>query len=190
MLKRNIRFSKSLILRAVFKIIVDRGFLIPKFYEDPLYCLPPIFQILSHCALFVALLLWLNVWTSHIWCVILTNIIDLNLSNLGTWYCSVGSMDTQGPIGRHTRYKYLLTPLVMCTEQLLALNWINNLLMQKSTLQWPTMSLLFKDYSLAEVIYLLIRFQKTKSFLWNTKNSDKNGVNEQNTRTTHREKIS
>ena len=43
------------------------------------------------------------------------------------------------------------------------------------------MSLLFKNYSLVEVIYLLIRLLiKTKSFLRNTKNTDTNGVIEQN----------
>ena len=50
------------------------------------------------------------------------------------------------------------------------------------------MSLLFKYYSLVEVIYLLIRFKKIQSFLWNTKNTDRNGINEQNTHTTNREK--
>ena len=30
-------------------------------------------------------------------------------------------------------------------------------------------------------MYLLIRFKKIKSFLWNTKNTDKNGINEKNT---------
>ena len=38
------------------------------------------------------------------------------------------------------------------------------------------MSLLFKNYSFAEVAYLLIRFNETKFFPWNTKNTDKNGV--------------
>ena len=49
------------------------------------------------------------------------------------------------------------------------------------------MSLFFKNSSLVEVIYLLIRLKKTKSFLWNTKSADRNGVNEQNTHITHRE---
>ena len=44
------------------------------------------------------------------------------------------------------------------------------------------MSLLFKNYCLVEVIYLLIRLLiKTKSFLSNIKNIDTNGVIEQNT---------
>ena len=43
------------------------------------------------------------------------------------------------------------------------------------------MSLLFKNCLLVEVIYLLIRFNKTRSFLLNTKNTDRNSANEQNT---------
>ena len=35
----------------------------------------------------------------------------------------------------------------------------------------------FKNYSLIEVTHLLIRFNKTKFFLWNTENTDGNGVN-------------
>lgn len=38
--------------------------------------------------------------------------------------------------------------------------------------------------SLAEVTYLLIRFSKTKSFLWKTKNTDKKGIDEQKTHQT------
>ena len=50
------------------------------------------------------------------------------------------------------------------------------------------MSFLFKNYSLVELIDLLIRFNKTMSFLCNIKNTDRNGVNEKNTHTTHRER--
>ena len=50
------------------------------------------------------------------------------------------------------------------------------------------MFLLFKNYSLAEAIYLLIKFHKTKSFLCNTNNTKRNDVNEQNTHNTLREK--
>ena len=45
------------------------------------------------------------------------------------------------------------------------------------------MCFLFKNYSLVEVVYLLIRFNTTKFFLWNTNNTDRNGVNKQNTHT-------
>ena len=40
-----------------------------------------------------------------------------------------------------------------------------------------TMSLFFKNYSLVEIMYLLIRFNKIKFFPWNTKNTDRNGIN-------------
>ena len=40
------------------------------------------------------------------------------------------------------------------------------------------MSLLFKSYSLTEVMYLLIRFNKSKFFSWNTNHTDEISVNE------------
>ena len=45
------------------------------------------------------------------------------------------------------------------------------------------MSLLFKDHSIVEVINLYIRVSKTKPFLCNAENTDKNNVNKQNTYT-------
>ena len=51
------------------------------------------------------------------------------------------------------------------------------------------MPLLFKTHSLVEVINLLIRFNKTKFFPWSTKNTDRNGVNRQNTYTHTHEKV-
>ena len=45
------------------------------------------------------------------------------------------------------------------------------------------MPFLYKNYSIVKVIYLLIRHHKTKFFLWNTNNTDGNGVNKQNTHT-------
>ena len=52
------------------------------------------------------------------------------------------------------------------------------------------MSLLFKKYSLVEVLHLLIRFNKKWFFLWNKKNTEKdtNGQNVQKTHTTQAEK--
>ena len=49
-----------------------------------------------------------------------------------------------------------------------------------------TMPLLFKNYLLAEVRYLQIRFNKTNSFPGNTKKTDGYGVNKHNK---HRETI-
>ena len=45
------------------------------------------------------------------------------------------------------------------------------------------MSFLFKNYSLAKVIYLLIRWYKTRFLLGNINNTDRNGENKQNTHT-------
>ena len=53
---------------------------------------------------------------------------------------------------------------------------------------FSTMSLIFKDYSLVKVIYLLIRFNKSKFFLSNKNNCDGNGVKKQNTRTLNTQK--
>ena len=47
------------------------------------------------------------------------------------------------------------------------------------------MPFLFKNYLLVKVICLLIRCYKTRFFLWNTINTDENGVNKQNTHTHH-----
>ena len=45
------------------------------------------------------------------------------------------------------------------------------------------MSFLLKNYSLVESVYLFIRCNKTRFFLQNTNNTDRNGVNKQNTHT-------
>ena len=39
----------------------------------------------------------------------------------------------------------------------------------------------FQNYSLVEIRYLLIRFSKTKFFPLKKRNTDRNGINEQNT---------
>ena len=66
----------------------------------------------------------------------------------------------------------------MCSQQLSVLDLMNNLL--TSEISSSTMSLLFKNHWLVEVTYQLIRFNKINFFLWNTKNSDRYGVNMQN----------
>ena len=50
------------------------------------------------------------------------------------------------------------------------------------------MSFLLKNYSLVEIVYLFIRCNKTKFFLRNTDNTDRNGVHKQNIHTKHLEK--
>ena len=50
------------------------------------------------------------------------------------------------------------------------------------------MFFLFKYYSLVEIIYMFIRFNKTKYFLWNKKNTGSNGINEENANKGHKER--
>ena len=50
------------------------------------------------------------------------------------------------------------------------------------------MTLLFKYFLLLTVLYLLITFNKARSFLLNTKNTDKNGVYNENTHYTQRDR--
>ena len=57
---------------------------------------------------------------------------------------------------------------------------------QRFTLQRSTVFFLFKYYSLVEIIYLFIQFNKTKYFLWNKKNTGSNGVNEENANKGHK----
>ena len=52
------------------------------------------------------------------------------------------------------------------------------------------MCFLLKNYLLVESVYLFIRCNKTKFFLRNTVNSDRNDVNKQNRHTKHLQKDS
>ena len=56
------------------------------------------------------------------------------------------------------------------------------------TLQRSNMSSFFKNYSLVEVIYLLITSNKYKSFLRSIKDTNRKCLIEQNTHITHRDK--
>ena len=156
-----------------------------------------------------------SVVTPHKVCVILLNdIMNLNRSTLGTGtlvpaaYCCVFYVMGHQIYRRlarmtwfllvlkhrqtHTGYtrtnrlthKYILIPPVLCTQQLPILHWMKKWC-KKFTLRESIVPPLFKKYSLVEDIYLPIRFRKTKSFLWNTKNTERNGVYEQNAHTTH-----
>ena len=66
-------------------------------------------------------------------------------------------------------YNYILTPPVICSQQLPLLHQ-----MIKWIIDW---------YQKFTFIYLLIRCYKTRFFLWNTNNTDRNGVSKQNTHT-------
>ena len=103
-----------------------------------------------------------------------------------TWLLLCLSFDITHTAHRETNRltnKYISTLPVMCSQQLSVLHWINHSLILK--IQRSAISFLFKNLSSAEVTYQLIRFNKTKPFLWNTENTDKNHVNEQKTHTYH-----
>ena len=67
---------------------------------------------------------------------------------------------------------------------------INNLLILTIYFAVFHSAFAFKYFWLVEVTYLLIRFIKTRFFPWNTKNTDRYGVNKENTHThtTHSQK--
>ena len=71
-------------------------------------------------------------------------------------------------------YQYILAPLAMCKQQLPVPQWIT----------CCHKNVFYRGPCLCET-----NVNKTKSFLWNTKNTDRNRINEQNPHTTYREKI-
>ena len=62
-----------------------------------------------------------------------------------------------------------------------AIHWMSNFLIEKFLLKRSAMSLLFQNYSLVEIIHVLIRFNENKSFPPNTRNTDRNDINGQKT---------
>ena len=170
--------------------------------SPPLYCLLPLpmFQILSNPLhppqpppFFVALFLWLNGSSSHIWCfILLNNFMDLHMVSLGTlvsqgpWVCFM----QQGIslLRSNTWHVFLLvlwfdiTHKNKDTQQTEGpIDWISKIhWYQKFTLHNSIVSLLF-NYWLVEMMCLLLRFNKTKFFPWNTKNTYRYGVKKQKT---------
>ena len=175
--------------------------------------LPP-FSVFSQLhsptsTIFVALLLSVNVWSYHIWYVILLNdMTDKHLLSLDilvpfmqqvikcvvgltqmTWFLLALWFDIthtqtnniqyiKGPRDWHINIYY---HHLSCAHSSylyhieLISHWYQKFIQQSSAI-----SFFSKNSSLAEVTSWLIRFIKTKFFVWNTKNTNKNGVNEQN----------
>ena len=76
-------------------------------------------------------------------------------------------------------YKYIFSLPVVCSQQLSLLYWMNDSLISKIYfLQCLFFSKIFTCQS-----HLLIRCYKARIFLWSTNNTDRNGVNKQNTHT-------
>ena len=102
---------------------------------------------------------------------------DMFLASTLVWY-QIHRQTHTGHIGTAS-YVHTAVNSITLNEQLADKKF--NLLRSK-------MSLSFKYFLLVEVIYLLIRFNKTKAFLWNTKNANINGVYKKTKHTTHRKK--
>ena len=112
---------------------------------------------------------------------------DVVFASTLIWYHTQrqNTQDTQGPIGGYTDIN-IMHINTTCAQN--KYPYCTNLLKQTCTLQSSTMSYLFKNHSLVKVVNLLIRFNKTKSFLRNTNNTNRNGIYVWNTYTTHWEK--
>ena len=105
---------------------------------------------------------------SKVYCWFVPN--DMTFASTLIWYHTCKQIYTAHTETNRPTHKYILIAPVTYLQQLsiLSLTGIKNVLHRSSV------SLLFKNYSYTEVTYLMIRFSKTKSFFWNTKNTDKN----------------
>ena len=119
------------------KIIVDRGFLTPLFYDDPPILPTPFSK-------FVLFLRLMGVIAPHMICYFLLN--DLIFCNKAAVYWGVAHdvVFTSTLLWYHVQTKthieanrlihpheYILTSLVMCLLKLSVLHWVNNLLISK-----------------------------------------------------------
>ena len=102
---------------------------------------------------------------------------DMFFANALITHTDKHMQDTQGLIEWHIyTYVNVYQHRLVCTHSsyLYCTEWTTCFY---KNLQRSTMSLFFKNCSLVEVMYVLIRFNKIKSFLRNTKNTGRNGVN-------------
>ena len=110
---------------------------------------------------------------SKVYCWFVPN--DMTFASTLIWYHTRKQIYTAHTETNRPTHKYILIAPVTYLQQLsilhieLITHWYQKFILQRSSI-----SLLFKNYSYTEVTYLMIRFSKTKSFFWNTKNTDKN----------------
>ena len=140
--------------------IVGRWSLTPYFMKTSPYCVPPFSKFCPPSHLLCCLPPHTTT-TRHQVCGGLTHCGFLLVLLFDTTHKHTCTTHTahSGAIRLTYLYKYIFTPPVMYSQQLSFLQWMNNSLIIKNLLS--TMSFLFKYYSLAEVIYLLIRCYKT-----------------------------
>ena len=145
---------------------------------------PPTLTHTDHSALFYSMISW--VYTSRAlgpWCIFMQ---ASSLLRFDTWcgFLLVPWFDiTHTHTHTHTAhsgvsrmidpYKYIFKPTVTCSQQLSLLQWMKN----------SMTSNIFFPYCLFFSKIMLIRCYKTRFFLWNTNNTDRNGVNKTHTHT-------
>ena len=113
-------------------------------------------------------------------CIEVWHIMWLFAGTLIWYHTHTYTQYTQGAVEWQTHTNIYLHHLLYAHSSCLPyLEWIIHWY-KKCT---STMSFIVKNYSLVKVIYLLIRCYKTRFFLWNTNNADRNGVNKQHTYT-------
>ena len=101
------------------------------------------------------------------------------------WYHTYKQMHTTLTKTNRLTHKYILATPITYSQQLSVLHWINHSLTLKINFMKVNNILIFQKSLIEEAAYLLIRFNKTKSFLWNTRNTNRNCVNEQKKHTPH-----
>ena len=103
----------------------------------------------------------------------------MNFASTLIWYHSQTNTYTTHTGDNKLTQKYILTPSILLTAAICVT--LSESLISK--IHFTEVHSFFASQKLLKVIYLLIRFNKTKSFLWNTKNIDKNHVNKQKAHT-------
>ena len=108
-----------------------------------------------------------------------------DIDDMTIWYHTYKQMHTTLIKTNRLTHKYILATPITYSQQLSVLHWINHSLTLKINFMKVNNILIFQKSLIEEAAYLLIRFNKTKSFLWNTSNTDRNCVNEQKKHTPH-----
>ena len=151
-----------------------------KFFEElllPLFFLLPSFSgwmgdHVTFDVLFYLMIIW--IYTCRVWYLSTRRTLICALCKRRQVYWDLAHKGAtqgahwciQGPVDWHTIYIYT-TCYVLTVATFIKLN------------DYFPQCL----YSILKVIYLLIRCYKTRFFLWNTDNTDRNGANKQNTHT-------
>ena len=111
---------------------------------------------------------------------------DMVFASTLIWYYIQKHTDTAYTRTNGLTHKYILIPPAH-SSYLYYIELITHWLIKQSQIFCTKFinMFVFKNYLYVEVTYLLIRFRNSKYFLWNTKSTDRNCVNEWETYTYH-----